>query len=259
MLKLEVVRVRETTENNSELQFEAQTSEHSTPSRKMTSAQPAESVVVAPELASEAKTPTALNRQYLEHCRQKLSHCLRAFPKFVFEDILTKSSEIASEQLIEKQAAEISNPQCTQEFRNRIEIHTKPHSTSTVTRSPQLGSAQSSCVPLTVVQPVTQLANPTPPVTKDSTQVPQVRASLIDVQTYRQIELPQNLFAICIVRPNNSKSPNVDVLVFLNSEVVSQIHADSFYIADVGSTNGTYIHNLWLSPGDRCCISVSNF
>lgn len=132
MLKLEAVRVRETTENNSELQFEAQTPEHSTLSRKTTIAQPAESVVVAPELASEAKTPTPLDRQFLEHRRQKLSHCLRPFPRFVPEDMLTEFSEIASEQLIEKQAAEISNPQRTQEFRNRIEIHTKLHSTSLV-------------------------------------------------------------------------------------------------------------------------------
>ncbi|ARV58819.1 hypothetical protein BZZ01_09375 [Nostocales cyanobacterium HT-58-2] len=254
LLEQQALRLRETTENNSELQFEAQTPEHSTPSSKTMIVQPAESVVVAPEPASPVKTPAPLDPQFLEHCRQELSRCLGPFARVILEDILTEFPQITALQLIEKLAAEIPNPQRTQEFRNRIKIHSKPHSTT----DPQVASAQSSPTPTTiVVQPVTQQGNSIPPATKDSTQVQQATARLIHVQTNRQIELPQNLSAICIGKPNNSIPPDIDVSVFPNSRVVSRIHAvihvniDGFCIEDMGSANGTYVNNLRLSPEKR--------
>lgn len=253
LLEQEVLKHRKTTQNNSELQFKAQTPEDSTPSRKMTIAQPAEPVVVAPEIVSKAKTTAPLDPQFLGDCQQEPSRSLGQFAR-VIKNILTKFPQAAASQQKEKQAAEIPNPKSTQELRNGIKIHTKPHSTP----DPQVASAQSSPAPPTVdVQPFKQQGNSIPPATKDSTQVQQVTARLIHVETNREIELPQNLSDICIGKPNNRKSPDVDVSVFPNSEVVSRIHAvihvnaGDFYIKDMGSANGTYINNLLLSPENK--------
>lgn len=77
------------------------------------------------------------------------------------------------------------------------------------------------------------------------------------VQTNTVIELPQNLSVIHIGKPNDQIPPDVDVSVFPNSDIVSRIHADirvegdAYYIEDVGSSNGTYINDKPLSPGNR--------
>ncbi|MFQ4142990.1 FHA domain-containing protein [Chlorogloeopsis sp. ULAP02] len=89
------------------------------------------------------------------------------------------------------------------------------------------------------------------------TQLQQVTARLVHVQTDRQIELPQNLSVIHIGKPNDRIPPDIDVSGFPNSEIVSRIHSDirvegdAYYIEDVGSSNGTYINNLPLLPGNR--------
>ena len=62
---------------------------------------------------------------------------------------------------------------------------------------------------------------------------------------------------IHIGKPNDRIPPDIDVSGFSNSEIVSRIHADirvegdSHYIEDVGSSNGTYINNSPLLPGNR--------
>ena len=89
------------------------------------------------------------------------------------------------------------------------------------------------------------------------TQLQQITAQLVHIQSDREIELPQNLSVIHIGKPNDRIPPDVDVSGFSNSEVVSRIHADirveadAYYIEDVGSSNGTYINNLPLLPGNR--------
>jgi pSer/pThr/pTyr-binding forkhead associated (FHA) protein len=94
-------------------------------------------------------------------------------------------------------------------------------------------------------------------VTVARTQLQQVMARLIHVQSDREIELPQSLSVIHIGKPNDRIPPDIDVSGFTNSEVVSRIHADirlegdAHYIEDVGSSNGTYINNLPLLPGNR--------
>ena len=96
-----------------------------------------------------------------------------------------------------------------------------------------------------------------PAVTVARTQLQQVTARLIHVQSDRQIELPQSLSVIHIGKQNDRIPPDIDVSGFTNSEVVSRIHADirvegdAHYIEDVGSSNGTYINNLPLLPGNR--------
>jgi pSer/pThr/pTyr-binding forkhead associated (FHA) protein len=89
------------------------------------------------------------------------------------------------------------------------------------------------------------------------TQLQQVTARLFHIQSDREIELPQSLSVIHIGKPNDRIPPDVDVSGFSNSEIVSRIHADirvegdAHYIEDVGSSNGTYINNLPLLPGNR--------
>ncbi|MEA5573171.1 FHA domain-containing protein [Calothrix sp. UHCC 0171] len=89
------------------------------------------------------------------------------------------------------------------------------------------------------------------------TQLQQITGRLVHVQSEQNIELPQNLPVIHIGKPNDRIPPDVDVSGFSNSEIVSRIHADirvegdAYYIEDVGSSNGTYINNLPLLPGNR--------
>ncbi|MCW5315895.1 FHA domain-containing protein [Nostoc sp. KVJ3] len=98
---------------------------------------------------------------------------------------------------------------------------------------------------------------PAPTATVARTQLQQVTARLIHVQSDRLIELPQNLSVIHIGKQNDRIPPDIDVSGFPNSEVVSRIHADirvegdAHYVEDVGSSNGTYINNLPLLPGNR--------
>ncbi len=105
-------------------------------------------------------------------------------------------------------------------------------------------------------EPATPPAAP-PPMAASRTQLQQVTARLFHVQSDREIELPQTLSVIHIGKPNDRIPPDIDVSGFTNSEIVSRIHADirvegdAHYIEDVGSSNGTYINNLPLLPGNR--------
>jgi pSer/pThr/pTyr-binding forkhead associated (FHA) protein len=89
------------------------------------------------------------------------------------------------------------------------------------------------------------------------TQLQTQTARLLHVQTNTILELPQNLSVIHIGKPNDRIPPDIDVAGFPNSEIVSRIHADiriegdTYYIEDVGSSNGTYINNTPLAMGNR--------
>lgn len=89
------------------------------------------------------------------------------------------------------------------------------------------------------------------------TQLQQQKAQLLHIQTNTLIELPQNLSVIHIGKANERIPPDIDVAGFPNSEIVSRVHAnirveaDAYYIEDVGSSNGTYVNNLVLAPGNR--------
>jgi pSer/pThr/pTyr-binding forkhead associated (FHA) protein len=96
-----------------------------------------------------------------------------------------------------------------------------------------------------------------PPTNVSRTQLQQVVSRLFHVQTNQEIELPQNISVVHIGKPNDRIPPDIDVSGFPNSEIVSRIHADiriegdACYVEDVGSSNGTYINNLPLLPGNR--------
>ncbi|MGL5083585.1 MAG: FHA domain-containing protein [Microcoleaceae cyanobacterium] len=90
-----------------------------------------------------------------------------------------------------------------------------------------------------------------------TTQLQQSSARLVHVQTNTVVELPQNLPVIHVGKPNQMIPPDIDVSSFPNSEIVSRTHADirtegdTYYIEDIGSSNGTYINNIPLQKGNR--------
>lgn len=96
-----------------------------------------------------------------------------------------------------------------------------------------------------------------PATSNAKTQLQQQAARLLHVQTNQLIELPQNLSAIHMGKPNDRIPPDIDVSGFPNADVVSRIHADirvegdGYYIEDTGSSNGTYINNISLPVGNR--------
>ncbi|MDF5730434.1 MAG: FHA domain-containing protein [Rhizonema sp. PD38] len=122
--------------------------------------------------------------------------------------------------------------------------------------------SQSSSPPTVAAQTLIEEPEAPPPQaaaapTVARTQLQHVTGGLVHVQTDRLIELPQNLSVIHIGKPNDRIPPDVDVSGFPDSEIVSRIHSDiriegdAYYIEDVGSSNGTYINNLPLLPGNR--------
>ena len=95
------------------------------------------------------------------------------------------------------------------------------------------------------------------PAASSRTQLQTQVARLLHVQSNTLLELPANLSVIHLGKPNDRIPPDIDVSGFPNSEIVSRIHADIrvegdiYYIEDVGSSNGTYINNTPLPPGNR--------
>ena len=144
-----------------------------------------------------------------------------------------------------------------------VTVSSPPEPVPTVVAQP-IVSGQSSIPTPPPVEPAPaseteakEPAAPAPTATAARTQLQQVTARLIHIQSDRLIELPQNFSVIHIGKPNDRIPPDIDVSGFPNSEIVSRIHADirvegdAHYVEDVGSSNGTYINNLPLLPGNR--------
>lgn len=89
------------------------------------------------------------------------------------------------------------------------------------------------------------------------TQLQGNTAKLLHVQTDTEIELPLQATLVRLGKPNDRVPPDIDVSGFPNSEIVSRVHAnlriegDIYYVEDVGSSNGTYVNNLPIAPGNR--------
>lgn len=123
-------------------------------------------------------------------------------------------------------------------------------------------SAAAPAQPSPIPSPAAFEQLPAPPVANtpaasSRTQLQTQVARLLHVQSNTLLELPVNLSVIHLGKPNDRIPPDIDVSGFPNSEIVSRIHADIrvegdiYYIEDVGSSNGTYINNTPLPPGNR--------
>lgn len=117
-----------------------------------------------------------------------------------------------------------------------------------------------------VANELPDLENPalTPPIYPEApspgnprTQLQQQTVQLVHRQTNEIIDLPPHLERIHIGKPNDRMPPDIDVSGFPNAEVVSRVHAririegGHYFIEDVGSSNGTFINNVPLLPGNR--------
>ena len=81
-------------------------------------------------------------------------------------------------------------------------------------------------------------------------------AWLIHLPTESIVELPNNIPQIRLGKANKYNAPDIDLSLFPNSGVVSRRHADirvegdRYYIEDMGSSNGTYLNQYPLLPGN---------
>ncbi|MDM9381476.1 FHA domain-containing protein [Chlorogloeopsis sp. ULAP01] len=77
---------------------------------------------------------------------------------------------------------------------------------------------------------------------------------LFHVQTHTSFEIQPNLSVICIGKPNETINPDVDVSGLPDANIVSCTHAkiqvqeSTYYIEDLGSSNGTYLNDIRLEP-----------
>ncbi|MEO0769298.1 MAG: FHA domain-containing protein [Cyanobacteria bacterium J06649_4] len=101
------------------------------------------------------------------------------------------------------------------------------------------------------------IPTPAPAVRAPATQIQVLSARLKHVQTDASIEISRELSVVRIGKPNDHTPPDIDVSGFPDSEIVSRVHAnirvegDTYFLEDVGSSNGTYINGLPLPTGNR--------
>lgn len=142
-----------------------------------------------------------------------------------------------------------------------------PRSSMSSTPNSQENLAPEPIVPDPLVEPdpivLPTAPEPSPvapaavPSVNTPTQLQQLCARLLNLQTNVVVEIPPGLSIVHLGKPNDRIPPDVDLSGFPNSEIVSRIHADiriegdAYYIEDVGSSNGTYINNAPLPMGNR--------
>ncbi|MDJ0798975.1 MAG: FHA domain-containing protein [Calothrix sp. MO_167.B12] len=77
---------------------------------------------------------------------------------------------------------------------------------------------------------------------------------LFHVQTNTSYEFPLSNSVISIGKPNEQKQPDIDVSHLPDADIISRHHAEiriegnTYYLQDLGSSNGTYIHQTQLEP-----------
>lgn len=119
---------------------------------------------------------------------------------------------------------------------------------------PSVTPSQSSSVPALTA---TAIASPVAVQVAAQTQLQQQTAKLLHVQSSTLFLLPPHLEIVHIGKPNDRIPPDIDVSGFTDADIVSRIHADiriegnTYFLEDVGSSNGTYVNSFSLRPGDR--------
>lgn len=100
----------------------------------------------------------------------------------------------------------------------------------------------------------------TPPATESTSNLQRATPYLLHIQTGEPITLPDHQATITLGKPNNSSPPDVDLSDLHDSAIISRQHAkihieaETYYIEDLGSSNGTYVNNNAVPKGERCEI-----
>ncbi|NJM71483.1 MAG: FHA domain-containing protein [Scytonema sp. RU_4_4] len=87
---------------------------------------------------------------------------------------------------------------------------------------------------------------------------------LFHVQSNTSFELSPNLPVIRIGKPNEQIAPDINVLALPNADIVSRLHAEiqveenTYYIIDLGSSNGTFLNSLKLEPKKRYPLNLGD-
>ncbi len=87
-----------------------------------------------------------------------------------------------------------------------------------------------------------------------ASQLTGLSLELFHVQSHASWELSPHLDVIRIGKPNEEGSPDIDVSHLSDADIVSRTHAEirktgnTYYIEDLGSSNGTYINQTKLVP-----------
>jgi hypothetical protein len=87
---------------------------------------------------------------------------------------------------------------------------------------------------------------------------------LFHLQSNTSLELPANISVIRIGKPNEQAPIDIDVSGLTNADAVSRLHAEihlegnSYYIEDLGSTNGTFLNNTNLIPKTRYKLNLGD-
>ena len=87
---------------------------------------------------------------------------------------------------------------------------------------------------------------------------------LFHVQTETSFELLPNLNVIRLGKPKNQVLGDINVSSLPNVNFVSRLHAEiqkeknTYYIVDVGSSNGTYLNNIKLEPKKRYPLNLGD-
>jgi hypothetical protein len=97
-----------------------------------------------------------------------------------------------------------------------------------------------------------------------STTLQQPTPYLLHIQSGESVLLPENQTQIMLGKPNNNNPPDVDLSSLPDAEIISRQHAlihieaETYYIEDLGSSNGTYVNNTAVARGERQEISAGD-
>lgn len=94
-----------------------------------------------------------LSPMFIDHCWQEFAYCVGPIAKYILDKTLAECPDISPVELVEALAAEISNSQQAQEFRNSVKtnVTTQPESIALASKiqteatAPKLNSAFVAC------------------------------------------------------------------------------------------------------------------
>jgi hypothetical protein len=90
---------------------------------------------------------------------------------------------------------------------------------------------------------------------------PSTSPYLLHIQSDEVISLPKDRATIMLGKPNSHHPPDIDLSCLADAEIISRQHAlihiegETYYIEDLGSSNGTYVNHTAVARGERQEIS----